>query len=255
MKTYKYRDLTIIELPHTLLISACDSSGGVGEKPDDHLSVPTKYVSMFALRVCLFELLACGAEVITISDAVSGEMEPTGQALIAGITEELALADLSTLPVNGSTEENFKTTMTAFGIFVLGTADTLRITPSEPGDMVICIGKPKFGASLVYEGDAEIADYHDLRTLIATAEVKEIIPCGSKGILYEANNLALIHKCQFEPLPNRLDLTQSCGPATVVIASVTPQILPDLLLHFKEKLTVIGTLKTSASEYKQHPLK
>ncbi|MEL7660748.1 alpha-ribazole-5-phosphate synthase [Acetobacterium wieringae] len=243
MKTYQYRDLSVLELPDTLLITACDSSGGVGEKPGDELCVPTKYISIFAARVCLFELLSCGTEIISLSNTIVGEMEPTGAALIQGIKEELARAGIGELPINGSTEENFKTCMTGFGIFVVGIAKRLRITPSAPGDLVICIGKPKFGAALVLEGDPEIADYQDLKTLTENPAVNEIVPCGSKGILYEATNLATIHQCQFEAMPNNLNVVDSAGPATTVIASIKPFALPELAAVFNAKLTVIGHLK------------
>lgn len=243
MKTYQYRDLSVIELPDALLVTACDSSGGVGEKPGDELCVATKYISIFAARVCLFELLACGARIIGLSNTIVGEMEPTGAALIAGIREELERAGIGDLPINGSTEENFKTCMTGFGIFVMGMTERLRITPSVSGDVVICIGKPKFGAALVVDGDPEIADYQDLQTLVEHPGVNEIIPCGSKGILYEATNLATIHQCQFQTVSNDLNVVDSAGPATTVIASIKPLALPELAAVFRDKMTVIGHLK------------
>ncbi|MDO9492440.1 alpha-ribazole-5-phosphate synthase [Acetobacterium sp.] len=243
MKTYQYRDLSVIELPDSLLVTACDSSGGVGEKPGDELCVPTKYISIFAARVCLFELLACGAQIIGLSNTIVGEMHPTGEALIQGIREELERAGIGDLPINGSTEENFKTCMTGFGIFVMGMAKRLRITPSVSGDVVICIGKPKYGAALVVDGDPEIADYQDLRTLTKNPAVNEIVPCGSKGILYEATNLAAIYHRQFQTAPNDLNVVASAGPATTIIASIKPSGLPGLATVFTDKLTVIGHLK------------
>lgn len=195
-------------------------------------------------RPCLsFELLSCGTEIIGLSNTIVGEMEPTGTALIAGIREELERAGIGELPINGSTEENFKTCMTGFGIFVMGIAKRLRITPSAPGDLVICIGKPKYGAALVLDDDPEIADYQDLKTLTENPAVNEIVPCGSKGILYEAAHLAAIYQRQFEAVPNDLNMVDSAGPATTVIASIKPFALPGLAAVFKAKLTVIGHLK------------
>jgi hypothetical protein len=243
MKTYQYRDLSVTEFPDSLLVTACDSSGGVGEKPGDKLCVPTKYISIYAARVCLFELLACGTQIIGLSNTVVGEMFPTGEALIQGIHEELERAGITGLPINGSTEENFETCMTGFGIFVMGMVDALRITPSVAGDMVICIGKPKYGSALIVDGDCEIADYRDLRILVENPDVNEIIPCGSKGILYEATNLAAIYHRQFEAVPNDLNVVDSAGPATTVIASIKSSALPELTAIFKEKLTLIGYLK------------
>lgn len=243
MKSYSYRDLSVAELPHALLITACDSSGGVGDKPGDVLSVPSKYVAIFATRVCLFEVLACGGQVIGLSNTVANEMQPTGKAMIAGINDELRRAGIKDLVINGSTEENFRTCMTGLGIFVIAMADSLRITPSTCGDLVICIGKPKSGANLVLENDGEIASYDDLAILINHPEVNEIIPCGSKGILYEGKQLATIYQLDFQVVANNLNMIDSCGPATTLIASIKPSALAELELIFKDKLKLIGVLK------------
>ncbi|MBK5245260.1 MAG: alpha-ribazole-5-phosphate synthase [Eubacteriaceae bacterium] len=243
MKTYQYRDLSITEFHQSLIITACDSSAGVGEKPGDELRVLTKYIAMFAARVCFFELLSVGATIIAIANTVCGEMHPTGEAMIQGIQEELCRAGVENVTINGSTEENFKTSMTGFGIFVMGSADALRVSPSSPEDVVICIGKPRFGAGLNVEGDDEIVNYKDLKTLIALDQVNEIIPCGSKGILYEAQNLASIHGLTFYPEVTDLDLIGSSGPATTVIASVKPSLITKLSSIFGTKMTIIGQLQ------------
>ena len=243
MKTYQYRDLSVIEFPQSLIITACDSSAGVGEKTADALKVPTKYIAMFATRVCLFELLSVGADIIGIANAVCGEMHPTGEAMIQGIQEELNLAGIVDVPINGSTEENFETSMTGFGIFVMGSAHALRITPSSPEDFVVCIGKPKVGAGLNFAGDDDIASYQDIETLLGFDTVNEIIPCGSKGILYEAENLASIYNLHFYRKATDLDLIGSSGPATTVLASVKPDLIPKLSSIFGTKMAIIGQLK------------
>lgn len=243
MKTYQYRDLSVIELPQLLIVTACDSSGGVGEKPGDVLRVPTKYIAMFATRVCLFEVLSSGANVIAISNTVCGEMHPTGEAMIQGIQKELCRAGIEDVPINGSTEENFKTSMTGFGVFVMGSTDALRVIPSSPDDVIICIGKPKFGVGLIVEGDDEIANYNDIQTLLGFEAVNEIIPCGSKGILYEAENLAALYSLRFSPAHTDLVLTGSAGPATTVIASVQPILIPKLECVFGHRMTILGQMK------------
>ncbi|WKY47986.1 alpha-ribazole-5-phosphate synthase [Eubacteriaceae bacterium ES3] len=242
MKTYQYRDLSVIELPDRLLVTACDSSAGVGEKPGDELSVPTKYVSIYATRVCLFELLSCGCQIIGISNTICNEMKPTGKKLIEGIHEELQRAGLPELLLNGSTEENFKTIMTGFGITILGCTSQMNLTPSKKDDLVVCIGKPKVGGELILENDTEIASYSDLSYLSNCKEVNEIIPCGSKGIWYEADNLAAIYHLVPDELPGSLDLKKSSGPATTVIASVKPEGLSILQKHFGDRLTLIARL-------------
>ena len=242
MKAYQYRDLSVIELPDSLIVTACDSSGSIGEKSGDVLSIPTKYVSIFATRVCLFEILSCGAKVVALSNTVSCEMHPTGELIIQGIHEELRRAGIEDIPINGSTEENFKTSMTALGIFVIGTADALRIIPSSSDDIIICIGKPKCGSAVIVEGDHEIANYTDLRILLQSDGVKEIVPCGSKGILWEANNLASIYDLKLNPAYTNLNIDDSTGPATTIIASIHPSVYPELLSLFGNKMSIIGHL-------------
>jgi hypothetical protein len=243
MKTYQYRDLSLIKFPHFHIITACDSSGGVGEKPNDVLHVPEKYVSMFATRVCLFEILSCGGKILSISNTVCCEMNPTGQDLIQGIKEELNHASIYDIMINGSTEENFPTSMTGFGIYVMGIADHLRISPSTSDNLIICIGTPKFGENLILEDDIEIVTYDDLKTLLSFKDVYEIVPCGSKGILYEAQNLANLNHLFLETEPTTLNIIDSAGPATVVIASINCNLFPKLQTIFGNKLTLIGTLK------------
>ncbi|WKY44827.1 alpha-ribazole-5-phosphate synthase [Eubacteriaceae bacterium ES2] len=242
MKTYLYRDLSVIELPDRLLVTACDSSAGVGEKQEDELHVPTKYVSIFATRVCLFELLACGCQIIGLANTICNEMEPTGKHLIDGIHEELKRAGLPELLINGSTEENFKTVMTGFGITIIGTTQELNLSPSQAGDLIVCIGKPKVGNEVVLENDTEIAAYPDLAFLTSCDLVNEVVPCGSKGILYEAQNLTAIYQLQLSSLTDALDLKKSCGPATTLIASVKENGLAHLQKHFGGRLNVIGQL-------------
>ena len=169
-------------------------------------------------------------------------MEPTGKELIAGIHQELQRAGLPKLLINGSTEENFQTVMTGFGITILGTAKKLALTPSQAGDLLVCIGKPKVGGEVVLENDPEIADYPDLLFLSENDQVNEVIPCGSKGILYEAQNLADIYSLKLSIAESTLDLKKSCGPATTVIASVKPDILPLLQTHFGSRLSLIAHL-------------
>lgn len=243
MKAYQHRDLSIIEFSDHLLITACDSSGGVGEKPGDALQVPGKYVSIFATRVCLFELLSCGGKIIGLSNTISCEMHPTGETLIQGIHVELNRAGIKGIKINGSTEENFPSTMTGFGVFIMAMAPKLHVTPSKPGDLVVCIGKPKFGANLQLENDNEIACYDDIHYLIQCANLREIVPCGSKGILYEAQNLGALYNLSFTLKPNPLSLTSSAGPATTLIASIDPKLMGELQLHFGKRLTLIGVFK------------
>jgi hypothetical protein len=132
--------------------------------------------------------------------------------------------------------------MTGLGITILGTSPKLNLKPSQADDLIICIGKPKVGGEVVLENDTEIASYPDLAFLGSCDLVNEIVPCGSKGILYEAKNLAAIYQLQVTDLTDALDLEKSCGPATTLIASVKADVLEQLQKHFGERLNVIGRL-------------
>ncbi len=227
LQTYKRRDLTIVPLGHNqCLVMACDSCGGVGEKKGDVLYAATEMVGRMAARVVLMEVLASGANVIAVHNMVCCERHKTGQQVIQGIEAELVKANIQVEVLNGSTEENFQTVMTAVGVTAIGIADTnkLRFMSAAKGDRIIAIGTPLVGDEIF--GQA-LPDYSDIKQLLLDIQVKEIVPVGSKGILYEANLLATLNQLSFDPSPCGLDLEKSAGPATCLVAVVTPDfILP-----------------------------
>ena len=224
MNIVKHRDLTLTALPCGTLVTACDSCGAVGEKPADVLSVPPYYAGRFTARVALMEVLAFGAQPVTVADTLACEMEPTGQEILRGVRDELAAAGVGPEVLTGSTEENFPTQMTALGITVAGwTPAPIGWTPSRSGDVVYCIGTPQVGAEVVLEDNRAIASYDDLNLLHALDGVREVIPTGSHGIRWEAEQLAAYNRLCFaaDDAPGP-DLDQSTGPATCVLAAADP---------------------------------
>jgi selenophosphate synthetase-related protein len=113
----KIRDLTIVNISDkNAIVVACDSCGSIGMKKGDVLKIPPFYSGKFTARVGIMEVLCTGAEVVTIVDTVSNEMEPTGNEIIRGIKEELKAANINEVVLTGSTEENFPTISTALGV-------------------------------------------------------------------------------------------------------------------------------------------
>jgi hypothetical protein len=196
---------------------ACDSSGGIGRKRGDVLPVDAYYVGKFAARVALLEVMASGAAPIAISDGLCCEMEPTGLELLRGIKDEIELCGSKNIILTGSTEENFQTSMTGVGLTAVGYAEDceLRFGGGHPGDAILLAGSPAVGSGVNLDDNS---CYKNLARLMGGDGVMEIVPVGSKGILYEARLLAKLHGCSFAPEERDVDLLASAGPATCMIA-------------------------------------
>lgn len=240
----KIRDLNIIELNNNRLVIACDSCGAIGMKEGDVLKVPPFYVGSFTTRVALLEVMCSGAEVITITNNVCNEMEPTGLEIIKGIKKELSEAGVDEIVLTGSTEENFNTTSTAVGITVIGMAhfNKLKLNSVEKPSVIVTIGYPKVGSEIDLEKDKEIVTYSHIKQLQAFEQVYEIVPVGSKGIQYECRQLAKGNNLYLKLEEQKsIDLLKSGGPATCVIAAISEDILKDLLAKIPN-INVVGRL-------------
>ena len=220
----KHRDLTLTPLPSGTLVVACDSCGAVGDKREDILKIPAYYTGRFTTRVALMEVLAFGAQPVTVVDTVCCEMEPTGREILRGVRDELEAAGIGPEVLNGSTEENFPTTMTALGVTVVGWTPTgPSVPPARSGDLVYCIGSPQVGEAVTLDHNDAIASYADLAALRALDGLRELVPTGSHGIRWEAEQLAAYNGLRFRPQPGLiLGLDQSTGPATCLVAVVDP---------------------------------
>lgn len=244
MKISKVRDLTLISLDENkTMVVACDSCGSIGMKDGDVLKVPHYYVGKFTVRVPLMEVMCAGAEIVTITDAVCNEMDPTGSEIIRGIKEELKLADIGDIALTGSTEENFKSISTGLGVTVIGIAENknLKINAIRENCTVISLGIPKVGSEIGLDKDLDIANYDDLRKLLSLYGVYEIVPVGSKGILYEVLQLAKNNNMKFVLNKEiKVDIHKTAGPSTVVIAAVKNEVLNEVLND--SKVSIIGEL-------------
>ena len=239
IKTSRYRDLSITQLPNGYLVIACDSNGSIGEKDGDYFPCPTEVAGMCAARVPLMEILSFGAQVININNIVCCEMEPTGRRVLDGIKKELEKINVSIEAVNGSSEENMPTCMTAIGVTVVGYTDELpKMNNVKSGDILVIVGKMKVGPEF-FEGDEnEMATYEDIFYLRSLPYVKEIVPLGSKGVIHEATLLAEYNNLLFKPNESGIDLHRSAGPATALVAVVEKEYAEELVEN--EKINIVG---------------
>lgn len=224
MKIRKYRDLTLIDInDDQILVVSCDSSGGIGNKENDVVKAPPEIVGQLTTQVGLMEILAFGANPITIVDTLSVEMEDTGRRILKGIKKALEPLkfDLDNV-ITGSTEENFPVTVTGMGITIIGiiNKDKWKKPMTERGLIAAVVGVAKFGDE-VLDDKGSIMDIQKLLELKEKDYIKEILPVGSKGILYELEQMAASNNIGFSlDHKQSIDLKKSGGPSTCVIVSM-----------------------------------
>ncbi|RNB82358.1 hypothetical protein EDM56_23840 [Brevibacillus fluminis] len=246
----KVRDLTVIDINETqYMVVACDSDGGIGTKELDVVQVPEEVLGAFAVRVPLFELIASGAVPMLVVDCLSVEMDGTGEKLIRSIKAYAARAGLlSDDQFTGSTEDNVPTRQTGIGITVLGLVDKASFYPgkAQAGDVVVCAGIPKSAPQHeVRLDDPDILRIEDLIKLRNQPAIGDMLPVGSKGLRYEANQLALYAGLSFiENESARVALDQSGGPSTCVLFVVKSESVATLAAQIQSPLEVIGTLQS-----------
>ena len=233
------RDLTLYRTAEGYLVIACDSSGSIGEKETDRLRVPPAISGRFALRVCINEILSVGALPLCVVSAVCNEWEPTGAAIYRGIRRELDRYGFGDLPINGSTEENFPTVMTAFGITVIGWAKTLHFRKTRSGDTLYLFGSPRVGQA-VLENENTLLDPAAIQRLFQTCPIGDLLPCGSRGIPHELAVLAKETGLEVRlEQPLGINSDDSAGPSTCAIFTSSDTTAP-LILPYVRK---IGTVE------------
>lgn len=244
MKIRKHRDLTLIDInEEQILVVSCDSSGGIGNKENDVVQTTPEIVGLFTAQVGLMEVLAFGADPIAIVDTLSVEMEDTGRRIIEGIKKALEPLDfdLDNL-ITGSTEENFPVTVTGIGITIIGIINkkNWKKPMTKPGLIAAVVGMPKLGNE-VLEDENSIMNIQRLLELREKEYIKEILPVGSKGILYELEQISKTNDIGFELEENQLiDLKKSGGPSTCVIISIEENKFKEFKKGFSIPVNKIG---------------
>jgi hypothetical protein len=250
----KIRDLSLAPLlPGLSLVVACDSDGGIGPKEHDHVKVTAYHIGRFGTRVPLMEFLSAGAEPLLVVDTLSVEMDPTGREIIQGVADEAAAAGLDpSSMITGSTEDNVPTTATGIGVTVIGLARDADLRPgrARAGDLVVCVGTPKSGPEdIITLEDGDIMDLPSIRVLTGLSYVGDILPVGSHGVGYEANEMARLAGLTFVPDPDpRIRLTKSGGPGTCALVSLAPEHRNSLLADAPRPCYLVGRLEHGRHE-------
>lgn len=243
---YKGRDVEVSILEQGIcLVVACDSCGGIGEKELDLLKVPHRLVGQLTARVALMEILCTGALPRIMTVAISAESDPTGTQILNGVRAELEMAGLKNISLAISTEKNFVPSQTGLGIGLTGTCriEALRVAMSRPGDRVYCMGRPRVGEEVAQAEMSSILGTGHIRDLLTRPGIHDIVPIGSRGILAEADHLALHTGARFVPDPaTELDLSKSAGPATCALFTCAVDVSPEI--KGDQPLTRVGILET-----------
>jgi len=220
---YLGRDVEVVSInQHQYLVGSCDSCGSIGMKDLDAYKISWIITGRLTTRVTLLEVLSTGAAAKMMTVAISNEPHPTADKIIEGVKKELSSAGLLELPMAISTEKNMMTQETGLGISVVGVAEKnqLRIGTAQPGDDIFCLGLPKVGPEITNPDDPEIVQINDIKTLLSTSDVHDIIPVGSRGIRREAELLAAsVNTCLNLDSTCPLDLDKSAGPSSCLIFS------------------------------------
>lgn len=245
----RLRDLSLFSLLGDLvLVIACDSNASIGEKPNDALPKAYAEVGISALKVPMMEILATGAAPLLIINALCMEMEPSGRKFIAAMRGELLRCGFDPdMMLTGSTEDNALTLQSGIGVTVIGLAaeERLRLGRTQVGDVVLCVGNPKGGVKIPYaEGDPDIASISTIVALNALAGIHEILPVGSKGVVYEAHELARFVGREFriDDDPPAINLHESAGASTAVLVSTRPEQVDAVSAAVSVPVYMIGAI-------------
>ncbi len=248
-RSRRVRDLTALELGNGIsLVVAVDSDGGIGPRENDVVKVSDYLLGRFAIRVPLMEILCCGALPLAAFDMLTMSMEDGGNEIVRGIRDELAEAGLpEDFPLSGSTEDNVPTTMTGVGTTVLGLVHDNDSRPgtSQADDVVLCAGLPKSGPEdEIRLDDGEIARQSQVRTLLGVDGAHDLLPVGSRGVLYEAEEMGKSAGLRFvESSEAAIDPTKSAGPSTCVLVSAQAQKIESIADAVAVPVAILGRLR------------
>lgn len=245
MKIIKYRDLTLVDINEDqMLVISCDSSGAIGNKEKDIVKVSPEVTGYYAAQVSLMEILSFGAKPITVVNTLSVEMDDTGKKIISGIKKALEPLDfdMSSL-ITGSTEENFPVIQTGMGITIIGIVDrkNWEMPYTQAGLLSVVVGIPKIGDEVIADNNSTIMNISRLLELKEKEYIKEILPIGSKGILYELEEMAKTNNIDFQLEENlNIDLKKSAGPSTCVLVSIEEDKYEEFKNNFSIPINKIG---------------
>jgi hypothetical protein len=200
------------------LVIASDNSGAIGMKVDDQVKVPYETVAYFSFRVAVMECISAGGEPFAVTlQNFCGEF--AWEHLRVGIDDGLEELGLTEVEITGSTESNFSLKQSAIGVTVLGkrkiAKQAERLVFSSQLEIAV-IGSPLVGNEVI-ERETEVVPLSMFNEINSLANVGTL-PVGSKGILYELNQLFSNLEFSESDISSNVDLTKSAGPSTCFIA-------------------------------------
>lgn len=209
------RDVEVIPLDDDEeIIIASDSSGGIGTKQLDEVTVAYETVSYYSFRVAFMECVAAGAIPFTVViQNFNGDEVWT--ALVAGVEQGTKEIGIDGLPITGSTETNMPLMQSALGITVLGRRKKKRepILSYTNRVKAAVIGKPLVGSEVIHQHE-DMAPLDLFQWCCEEESILAVLPVGSKGILYELRKLFADQSLGFA---SDLDMGKSSGPSTCFI--------------------------------------
>lgn len=236
---------TFIRFPNSMVLTlTCISSGGVGPKPMDEVKVDGFTLGRIMARAALMEILSTGSWPIHVSASICVEMDPTGVEIVRGIRSEMVKIYLDPLILSIDTEENFHTLQTGLGVNVVGFTygENLRIGTTQVGDLIVMLGKPCLGYDVVKADlNGELPSLREVLKLLELPFIHEVIPVDSDGALSKAYILAKsIGRSVKIYRDVKVNLQESAGPATSIIATIDRDRLNDLSKHIDKPYIAIG---------------
>lgn len=214
------------------LVFATDNLAGIGELAFDQLSAPPEDVGYFTAKVALFELLSSGAIPQMIIDTVSaGDSggDSYGERIMTGIREAVQEAGLPVdFPITGSFEKNISSPITTLSVTAVGRVFQAAFRPGtvRARDEVWVVGIPKSAPhDHVMRMDETSVSFTQLLDLLDMNAVREVLPIGSRGAIYEAQEMAataglrFLQRSQIEYRNAEVIATKSGGPATAGIVA------------------------------------
>lgn len=229
------RDIVTLPIYHEefLLISS-DNSGAIGMKEHDLVHVPYSTVAYYSFRVAMMECIAAGGQPISVVLHNFCGDEPWNE-LVSGIQKGLHELGLKDIPITGSTESNFSLMQSAIGVVVLGKKPFEKITEINYSEQLnfAVVGMPLVGNEVI-EQDHQIVP---LSVFQEVSRLKDVMiwPVGSKGILFEMNQMFSQVVFTKDRLLTDLDILKTSGPATcfiVVYDAGHEKKLKQLVGHF-----------------------
>ena len=223
------RDGTVIGLGDETLIITSDNSGAIGLKEQDHVTVPYDVVSYYAFRVAAMENIALGGHPVSVvMHNFCGGSEWV--ALVSGVERgKLELGFECEITITGSSETNMPLLQSALGVVVIGKQNrTLPEVRLDDATKFAVIGKPLVGEEVVKE-EIAIAPLELFRWMSEQESVYAVLPVGSKGVLYELNELVDDVDIEENRVRSKLDLHKSSGPATCFIVAYDGTVEEPLL--------------------------